>query len=269
MGGSVNPWRCAARPLMAAFLTLLPAGLHAQAFVQRQGEGRVIVTAIYSDSDRAFNANGRSVPILGYEKVELYAAGEYGLTDDLTLLLTPSYRSVSVAGDVDTRGLNFVEAGARYRIGEAGGTTFSLQGTVRVPGATRRDALGQVGNVATEIDLRGQAGAGFGPNGAAGFVIGELGYRIRTEDPPDEFHADLTLGLHLAPRWTLIANSYNTISNGRGRGVFTDYRYHNLYLGLVHDVSPTVAVQAGGLATLAGKNALRERGLFGGFWLRF
>lgn len=255
-------------PLLA--LSILGAdALHAQAFTQPRGEGRLIASAIYSHSDRAFDARGDSFDIADYDKFELYAAMEYGLTDDLTLLLTPSFRSVSVEGGVDTSGLNFVEAGARYRVGQSGNAVFALQGTVRVPGATRRDALGQVGNVATEIDLRGQVGAGFGRDGQAGFAIGELGYRIRTDDPPNEFHFDFTLGARPAPRWTLTLNSYNVVSDGAGRGVFTDYRYHNVYAGVAYDVSDRVTVQLGGLATIAGENALRERGVFGGLWVRF
>lgn len=244
----------------------MPGLAQASAFPQPAGQGRVIVSAIFSNSDKAFDADGNVVDIADYRKTEIYLNGEYGLTDDLTLILTPSFRDIDIEGGPDTNGLNFIEAGARYRIASSGSTNFSLQGTVRIPGEQSRDFFAQTGRMGTEIDLRGTLGTSFGQGG---FFEAEAGYRFRTDDPPNEFHADFALGVRPAPKFLLLANSFNTFSDGSGRGVFTHYRYHNLFLSGVYDVSDHVSLQLGGMGTLGGENALRERGLLAGLWFRF
>lgn len=248
---------------------ILPAAAVASGWTMPKGEGRVIVTGIFSESYKGFDDDGNVVDIANYDKTEIYALGEYGLTDDLTLVLTPSVRDVSVEGPGnDSTGLGYTEVGARYRLGGGEDWVVSAQGTVRIPGKKRRDVLAQIGQTDAEYDFRAQAGHSFGPNGQ-GFVIGEAGYRFRSGDPANEFHADLTLGYRVAPKFLVLANSFNTISDGSGRGIFDDQRYHNLYVSGVYDVSSAVSVQLGAMGTIAGDNALRERGLLAGLWFRF
>lgn len=238
----------------------------AQAFTQEKGHGRVISSLLWSASDKGFDDDGKVVDIADYRKTEVYFLAEYGLTDDLTLLVTPSLRDVSVDGGSDSSGLGYTDVGARYALVRSGGLVVSAQGLARFPGQKRRDVLAQVGSTDMEYDLRGQAGYSFG---AGSFAILEGGYRLRSGEPPNAFNIDATLGIRAAPRLLLLASSYNAISDGRGRGVFAPYRYHNVYLSGAYDVSRHVTVQLGVSGTVAGRNALRERGLVGGLWYRF
>lgn len=246
-------------PLAAA-----PAG--AQAFTQEKGHGRVITSLLWSDSGKGFDDRGRVLEIADYQKTEIYFAAEYGVTDDLTLLVTPSLRDVSVRGGDDSRGLGFTDVGARYRVAQRGNLVVSAQGLVRIPGMKRRDSLAQVGVTDMEYDLRLQGGYGFG---SGSFAILEGGYRLRAGDPPNAVNIDATLGIRAAPRLLLLASSYNAISDGAGRGVFRRYRYHNVYFSGAYDVGRHVTVQLGASGTVAGRNALRERGLLAGLWYRY
>lgn len=258
------------RGLAPLLLFALPGLAHANAFPLAAGTGRIITTVVVSNSDKGFDDRGGVIDIPDYDQLNIYVQGEYGATDDLTLIVSPSYRDIDVEGPGrDTSGINFVELGGRYAFARSGAAVFSVQATARIAGQTFRDPLAQVSQLGTEYDLRGTVGAGFGPDGGAGFISAEAGYRFRGHDQPDEFHADLTLGYHAAPRLLLLASSYNTISNGAGRNGFSDYRYHSLYLGGVYDVSDRVAVQLGVQGTVAGENALRERGFFAGLWFKF
>ncbi len=253
--------------LAAGLATLaLPAAAGAQGFTQREGEGRVITSVIYSHSARGFGDDARVQDIPDYDKLEVYLLGEYGLTDDLTLLATPSFRDVQVRGERDSTGLGFTDLGARYRLASSDRFTVSAQALVRIPGQTRRDRLAQIGQTDMEYDLRAQGAASFG---AGHFAILEGGYRWRSGEPPNETHLDATIGIRAAPRWLLLASSYNTLSDGAGRGVFRRYRYHNAYLSAAYDLTPAVTLQLGALGTVAGRNALRERGAFAGVWFRF
>lgn len=236
-----------------------------------KGEGRVITTGIYSVSDKAFDDDGNVVDIDNYRQAQIYFNGEYGLTDDLTLLLTPSVRDIDIENrpERDKTGFQFVDIGARYRVAEIDNTHISLQAKVRIPTETFRDTLAQVSIDGVAYDFRGQVAHSFALGGRDAFVIVDAGYRFREDDPPNEVLADFAFGYRPTPPVLLLANLYNTWSDGPGSNGFPEYRYHNLHLSGVYDIDETWSVQLGGLFTIDGKNALRERGLLLGVWVRF
>lgn len=254
--------------LGALLLASGASAAHAAAWPQPAGGGQVIVTGVYSHSDDGFDADGNTTDIRNYDKAEVYTLIEYGVTEDLTLILTPSFSHVAVeAGDKST-GLGYTEFGGRYRI--TGDTTpLSFQGTVRIPGKKRRDSQAQIGATDSEIDLRALLGTSFKLGKANGFLDLQGGYRIRNGGPPNEFRIDATIGVRPTEKLLLMAQTFNVISDGRGTGVFGKHAYSNLYLSGSYDVTPRFALQLGGLATVAGRNALKERGMFLGTWFRF
>ena len=240
---------------------------HAQAFTQPQGQARVITSIIHSKSDKIFNDDGNAVDVPDITKTEIYFLGEYGLTDDLTLLLTPSLRVISVQNGPDSTNLGYTDVGARYRVVNAQNFIVSLQGKARIPGQTQRNSLAQIGQTDAEFDFRGQFATTFGKGSFASL---ETGYRLRSGEPPNEFHIDATLGLRATDKLLFTANSFNVISDGRGSGIFSSpHRYHNVFLGGAYDLSSQVTLQLGVTGTLDGRNALRERGGFASVWVRF
>lgn len=242
---------------------------HASAWPQPEGGGQVIVTGIYSHSDKGFDAAGNAAEINDYDKTEAYMLIEYGVTEDLTVIATPSFSQVSVTQGDKTSGPGYTELGARYRLASGDTAVFSVQGSFRIPGKKRRDSIAQIGATDTEIDLRALAGASFKLGGKDSFVDFQTGYRIRNGGPPGEFRFDATFGIRPAPKLLLLAQSFSVISDGDGSGIFRRYRYSNLYASAVYEITPKWSLQAGVLSTLAGRNALRERGVFLGIWRRF
>lgn len=240
----------------------------AGAWTQQAGHGQLFVTGIHSVSSKGFDTDGDSIDIPDYKKTEVYATFEYGLSDDLTVLFTPSFRAVSIDGtNDDTSGLGYTDLGARYRFATSDDWTFSAQALARIPGKRREDNFAQVGSTDAEYDFRGQAGVGFGDGNFASI---EAGYRLRVDDPPNEYKLDLTLGLRATDDLLFIASSYSTLSDGGGQGIFLNrFGYHNVYLSAVYDVSESVSLQLGLMGTIAGENALRERGATLGLWYRF
>ncbi len=231
--------------------------------------GQVIATLYYSNSSKGYDRDGNTIDIADYEKVELFLLAEYAVTPDLTLIFKPSFRSVTVQGGDDDRGLGYTDIGGRYRFAENQDGWLAAEASVRIPGVSRDDNLAQVGSTDAEYDLRlrGFHNLAFGSD--SGFIDAQASYRLRAGDPPNEFHADLTLGYRPDPDILLMAQSLNTISDGAGRGIFDEYRYHNIQLSGVYTVAPAVALQFGVMGTLGGENALCERGLFGGVWVSF
>lgn len=256
--------------LAGTLILLFTAGTaHASAWPQPEGEGQVILTGVYSHSDKGYDADGETINIDDYTKTEAYLLVEYGVTADLTVLATPSFSHVEVENGDDSTGLGYTEFGARYRLAHSDASVFSVQGSVRIPGKKRRDNLAQVGSTDSEIDLRALAGTAFKLGGKDGFVDLQAGYRFRNGGPPNEFRLDATLGYRPAKKFLLLAQSFNVISDGSGTGIFGRHKYSNLYLSGVYDVSSKWSIQAGAFGTLAGENALRERGGLLSIWRRF
>lgn len=258
-------------PQMAvAMCVALPAtGAGAAAWTLPEGEVRTIVTGIYSHSGDSFDASGHAFNGNNYNQYNVYFQTEYGLTDNLTLLATPSVRRVTVQNGDNSFGLGYTELGARYKVADTSNFVFSLQATTFIPGQRRRDKVAQIGSNDVQVDLRAQAGYSFEIAGISGFTIAEGAYRVRTRDMPNEEHGDFTLGIHATKKLLFLASDYNTWSDGAGSNGFPSYRYSTLYAGGVYDVTRHLSLQLGGIATLSGRSALRERGIYSGFWVKF
>lgn len=266
---TVRPRKPLAIGLALLATGLAPAAAHADAWTLPAGTGRTIVTGIYSHAGDSFDAGGHIYNANTYNQYNVYFSTEYGLTDNLTLLATPSVRRVTVENGQDSFGLGYTEVGARYKVADGSHFVVSLQGTMLIPGQKRRDIAAQIGSTDMQYDVRAQAGYSFHVGNLDAFTIAEGAYRFRSGDEPNEIHGDFTLGLHLTKKLMLLANSYNTWSDGRGQGIFPSYRYSTVYAGGVYDLTDHVSVQLGGLATVSGRNALRERGIYTGFWIKF
>ncbi|MBX7480935.1 transporter [Qipengyuania qiaonensis] len=262
---------CAFGIALAGLLAANPAVAQdvVPATTDQADKGQVIASFYYSKSSRGFDADGNSIDIADYEKVELFLLAEYEIVPDLTLIFKPSFRGVSVEGGDDDSGLGYTDIGGRYRFAESQDGWFAVETTVRIPGVSRDDNLAQVGSTDAEYDFRLRGFHNLALGNSGGFVDAQASYRLRDGDPPNEFHADVTLGYRPDPDFLLMAQSFNTISDGAGQGIFDEYRYHNLQLSGVLNVSRSVALQAGLMGTIAGENALRERGFFGGVWVSF
>ena len=95
-----------------------------------------------------------------------------------------------------------------------------------------------------------------------------LAYRLRAGGPANEIKVDLTLGARPAPQWLLLVQSFNTASVGASSGIFTPLRSHKLSVSAAYTIGRWT-LQLGAIASVAGQNALRERGLLAALWVRF
>ena len=87
----------------------------------------------------------------------------------------------------------------------------------------------------------------------------QVAQRFRGGGAPGEFHADFTLGVRPAPRWLLLAQSFNVISEGAGSWGFPSYEYYKLQLSAVYASSRRPCrCRAAASPTYAGRNACRR-----------
>ncbi len=260
--------------LLAGLLAtaLAPNAVRAGAWTLPQGSGQIITTLTPSTADEAFNDSGRLQSTPRYNKTELQVLMEYGITDWLTAIVWPGLQQIDIAAPTKAQrsGLGYTEVGGRARIWQNQDWVLSGQATLRIPGTIDSSNPAAAGYTGVEADIRLLLGHGFKLGGLPSFLDVQLAQRVRTDGPPDETRIDVTLGVRTAPKWLLLAQSLNVISQGAGSGpLFPATNYHKLQMSAVYQLTPQWALQAGGFVTYAGRNALQENGLLLGTWYRF
>lgn len=242
---------------------------HAAAWTLPAGQSQIIASTFATTSDGTFDADGRVAAGPTFNKTEIYLLAEHGITDTITASVTPSLSWVTEDGrPLSGNGLGYIDLALRDRI--AGGDTgpLSVQATLRVPGNRRVSPLSQVAAQGIETDLRILMGRSLALGRMNAFVDLQAGYRFRSGAPANDFHLDATVGLQPAKSFRFLLQSFATLSDGPGTSGFPSNRFANVAGSAVYDVSPRVSLQLGFTGTVAGRNALRERGGQITIWLR-
>jgi hypothetical protein len=252
-------------------MALAPSLARGGAWTLQEGTGLAVVTATASRADRTFDGNGTAQPSPRYGKSELQVLLEYGVSDWLTAIVAPGLQRIDIASPVDARrtGIGYTEFGGRARLMQGSDWILSGQSTLRLPGTYDSGNPAAIGYTGTELDVRPLFGYGFSLARMPAFVDIQLAQRFRSGGPPDEFRADLTLGVRTATQWLVLAQSFNVISEGSGGALFPSTNYHKLQLSAIYQLTAQWAVQGGAFTTFAGRNALQENGLLLGAWYKF
>jgi hypothetical protein len=251
--------------LAAIVLAAFQGPAHAGAWLQKKGRGLLILSATMLSSDHVFDADGNPIAIPRYSKFETSAWVEYGLTDRFTLVFRPQFRSVSLAKpyDLNYAGLGYTALGVRMGLWSGGQTVFSLQSMLRIPGDPR------VAGTQFETETRLLYGRSYTLGTWPAFIDTALAYRFRGGVAPDEIRSDMTIGVWPRPDLMVMAQAFSTFSFGRiGRFYVTGWQY-KAALSTVWDFTKNWSLQVGGITTVAGFNALQERGYFAAIWKRF
>jgi len=253
---------CAVVAALSALCAATPAV--AGAWTLDAGAGQVIAqaSAVYSSS--SFGPSSELYTSRPFDKVEATLVFEYGLTEWLTLIAAPQVLSVHLGEPFPSSysGPGYIDAGARVRLWQAESMVVSAQVVARIPGTGNSGSAAAVGYEDAELDLRLLAGFNFTLFGKASFLDVQLAQRQRFGPPPDEVHLDVTLGMRTAPRWQLLAQSFNVVSEGAGEGPYfdTSYEYYKVQLGAAYDFSAALTLYIGAVGTVFARNAPQENG---------
>ena len=256
---------------VALGVLIAPAAAWAGAWTLPEGTSQILATVTGSSSTESFNNNGDLTSIPRYNKLDADALYEYGLTDDLTVMLQSGLQHIDIGAPVDASrtGLDYTDFGARYRFWQNDGWVFSGQALLEIPGTSDTSNPAAVGYTDIEADFRLLLGKSFMIGTMPAFIDLEVAQRQRGDGAPNEFRADGTFGVQITPQWQLLAQSFNVVSEGSGSPVFGSYEYYKLQLSAVYALTPTWSLQGGGFTTYAGRNALQENGLVFGVVHRF
>jgi hypothetical protein len=257
------------RVLVALAAVLAAVAARAGPWTLDEGQGKAFVTSTFTYGDHGFDDDGDLIEVPAYQKFELTAALEYGMRPWLTLIARGALREERANDNVTptvvapvSRSFGSVAGGARVRLHRGEGWVASAQGTVMSGG------FDSTGSTATSdgpaAELRALAGVSRSVMGRPVYAAVETAYRARFETgDPDEVKVDVTLGARVLPRWLLLARSHSTFETGG------DAHYHKVGGSIVYSVRERLRLEAGALATVAGRNAVRELGGRIGFWYEY
>jgi protein XagA len=260
--------------VLAVFLPLLtPAAAYAGAWAQPQGEGQVINTFSYYEVNvQGFNALGKPSGHGEYTQLEYSPYVEYGLTNRWTVGFQPRLQYVTqsgLPGTGHTLGLVQMNLFARYEVYRDDSNALSMQGQVGIPGA----ATGinpELAQPNAEYEGRVLYGHDFRlPNGWPAFLDVEAGYRLETDGNANQVRGDGTLGVYPSSRWTILVQSFNTVSVSPALPGDFDYNLNRVEISAVYSLTKRTAIQFGAWRDVAGKNiSLGDAGIVA-LWYQF
>ncbi len=261
--------RCFCFTLLTAFN--MPHSAFAGAFMQKEAEGQVIISISSMDARHSFNKSGIVIPVAKTHKTEPSIFAEYGLQDWINVFVQGSYTHNQVGAPVNATysGLGYSEFGGRIRIVEARGFVLSAQSSLRLPGPSDHQNPAQIGNTGLETDNRLLIGKSFELGGFPVFSDVSIGYRTRAGLPANEWRSDFTLGVRPWSRFMILAQSFNAVSDGRGRFGFPNLSFSKLQFSAVYEFKQKWSLQIGGYTTLIGRNYNRETGAIAALWRQF
>ena len=254
--------------LACAGVLVAPHAAWAGAWTDPQGEGLVIETFYGWTGNGAPWGGNKGV---SQNRFDAQTYGEYGLTDEWTVFGEMAIERYQLGQPTPNtyEGLDYSEIGLRRKLWATGAWVFSGEATLFAPGAHDPSAPAQAGDTGWAGEARLSAGANFSLGPWPGFLDGEVGYRVRTAGPPDEWHADLTVGLKPAPGWIVMAQDFTTISMSSSNREFPAWRSSIVEASLVAPLDAHWSLQFGLFASVLAVKTNTERGAAVAVWRRF
>ena len=212
-----------------------------------------------SGHENAFPAGGQ------FSDTNFATYMEYGLTDKITLLGSLSYKRLRSEDDAmiyKTRGFSDLDLGVKYRLASGNFGVISAQGLVKVPEFYDDDNAVDLGNSQYDTEIRLLYGKSLYPF-IPGYINIEAGYRLRAEEPADEFRYLLELGIDITDaiysrvKLDGIAGMNNEDASRDAAGNPTatlDYDLGKLDLALGINLSKQMGLELGYRADIYGEN---------------
>lgn len=210
-------------------------------------------------------------PAVKQQRADAQTYVEYGLTNDATVfgqMAIERYVLGPPAPNTYT-GLDYSDIGVRAKLWTSGEWVFSAETALFLPGAWNPSAPAQAGNTGGAGEARLLAGTNFNLGQWPGFIDAELGYRLRTAGPPDEWHGDVTVGLKPAPGFILMLQDFTTFSTVSTNQNFPAWRSSVIEASLVVPLADRWSLQIGFFTSILAVKTNTERGAALSVWRRF
>ena len=113
------------------------------------------------------------------------------------------------------------------------------------------------------------AGYSFPVGSTPAFFDAELGYRLRSAGPPDEWHADVTVGLKPAPGVMLMLQDFTTVSSASTNPGFPAWRTSVVQASVVVPLDDRWSLQFGLFMSVLAVKTNTARGVALSVWRTF
>ena len=245
----------------------------AGAWPQTPGDIQIIVPFSSTTASKTYDDDREAVRRNRYTKQELAPYIEYGFSENITLIgnfaLTHE-RSSWLGTPISDRAVSRIETGARFALGTWQNTLFSIQPLLAWHGAASTDDpfASRRGDIDGEIDIT--MGQNFTWLGMNGFTDNLIGIRVRPANRPSELKANLTIGLRPFERTMIMlkSESYTSFSGGGGAAP-SQVQSSKLGFSFVREIDKTVSLELSAMASVSGRNTIKERSLGLGLWYHF
>ncbi len=240
----------------------------AGAWTEPPGEGLMIATLW---GWTAVGAPWGGDPAVKQNRADLQIYAEYGLNNQWTIFGQMAIERYQLSPPTSSLygGLDYSDLGLRAKLWASGPWIVSGEATLMLPGAWNPNSSAQAGNTGGAADGRMMAGYSFAIGPAPGFVDLEVGYRVRSAGPPDEWHLDATIGLKPAPGVILMLQNFWVVSMPSANPSFPAWRQNVVEASLVLPLWDRWQAQIGRfMITLAAKTNT-ERGAELALWRSF
>ncbi len=251
-----------------AIVFAAPVVARAGAWTEPQGSGLLIETLFGWVGDGSPWGDNPAVK-QNREDAQTYV--EYGVTNELTIFGQTALERYALSPptpDVYT-GFDYSDIGLRAKLWSTGDWVFSGEATLFVPGAHGGAAPAQAGDTGRAGEARLLAGYNFLVGSTPAFFDGEFGYRLRTGGPPDEWHADLTLGLKPAPGIMVMIQDYTTVSRAAVNPSFPAWRTSVVEASLVIAIYDRWSAQFGLFTSVWAVKTNTQHGVALAVWRTF
>ena len=168
---------------IVGLLLLVPSHAFAGAWTAEKGTNYLKGAINYFDTSSRFGDEG---VFENFSNTNFNVYWEHGVRDDLTFFATGSLTDIenrSNGVETSETGVGDIDLGLKYRLIN-GPVIVSVQGLFKAPYLYDQDSELPLGNGQEDFEGKVLFGKSFGDLGYGGL---ELGYRVRTEDPVDEF----------------------------------------------------------------------------------
>lgn len=219
-------------------------------------------------ADKNFDRDGNRRDLTDHGEFTDYNVSnylEYGLSDDLTVINSLSYKWAENDNDLSratAHGIGDIDLGARYRLHQSDALgVISTQLLVKIPGGYDKNDPLPLGNHQYDTEVRLLYGRSLYPR-LPGYANLEIGYRLRAGDPSDELRYLVEVGFDLGRNFFTRAkldgiSSINNGSRSDGSGNPTttnNFDLGKLDLALGYQVTPAMGVELGYRPDLYGQN---------------
>ena len=174
----------------------VPSSAWAGAWTAKQGDTYLKGAVNHFETSSRFGPEGT---FENFQNTNFNIYLEHGLKDNLTFFATGSFSDLENRSDgVETSdsGIGDIDVGLRYRLVD-GPVIVSVQGLFKAPYLYDEDSELPLGNGQEDFEGKLLFGKSFGDLGYGGV---EVGYRVRTDDPVDEFRFLVEYGFDLSDR---------------------------------------------------------------------